>query len=67
MGESSHITTNRAGVIDMEQIPDFEIRSMNITLDRYEMFRKICLERRLNLAEREIVMLFHAYHTEVVG
>ena len=49
------------------EIPELEIKGMNVVLDRYEMFRKMCLERRLNLSEHEIIILFHAYHTEPVG
>ena len=49
------------------EIPEFEIKSMNITLDRYEAFREICRERLSDLTEREIMALFHGWLTVPVG
>ena len=49
-----------------EDIPNFEIKGMNVVLDRFEKFREICRERLPGLSEHEILVLFHAYHTEPV-
>ena len=48
-------------------IPEFEIESMNVTLDRFVTFREICRERLPDLSEHEILILFHAWQTEPVG
>ena len=50
-----------------EQIPEFEIKSMHVTLNQFEKFREICRERLPDLSEHEILVLFHAYKTEPVG
>ena len=49
------------------EIPEFEIKSMNVTLDRFEKFREICRERLLDLSEHEIMALFHGWLTVPVG
>ena len=51
----------------IDEIPEFEIKSMNVALDRFEAFREICRERLPDLPEHEIMVLFHAWYTEPVG